>query len=65
MKKNPRKSFMQQKNKIKTKKNITKKWRNKTEDRGHIKQNKRDDKEILKIAKDFYSDLYKKAETNE
>ena len=45
------------------KKNLHK-W-NKTEDRGHLKQNKRENKEILKIAKDFYSDLYKKAETNE
>ena len=40
------------------KKNITK-LQNKN---GEIKT---EDKEILKIAKEFYSDLYKKAQTNE
>ena len=56
-KKNSRNFFTQRKNKIKTKKTITKLKNRK----GEIQ--KKDD-EILKIAQEFYSDLYKKAETN-
>ena len=44
---------MQQKNKIKTKKNITKL----INENGEIKT---EEEGVLKIAKDFYSDLYKK-----
>ena len=49
---------MRQKNQIRTKKNITK-LKNKN---GEIKT---EDQEILIIAKEFYSDLYKKTQTNE
>ena len=58
MMKNPENFFIRQKNKIRTKKNITK-LKNKN---GELKT---EDQEILKIAKEFYSDLYKKAPTNE
>ena len=58
MKRNPRNSFRQQKNRIKTKKNINK-LKNK---KGEIKT---EDKEILEIAEDFYPDLNQNAQTNE
>ena len=58
MKKNQQNFFIKQKSKIKTKKNIMK-LKNKN---GELKT---EGKEILKITKDFYSDLYKKAQTNE
>ena len=48
---------MQRKNKIRTKKTITK-LKNKN---GELKTK---DEEILKIAQEFYSDLYKKAAIN-
>ena len=53
----PSNFFMWQKNKIRTKK--TTKLKNKN---GEIKT---EDKEILKIAKEFYSGPYKKVQTNE
>ena len=54
----PSKFFYAAEKQNQNKKNITK-LKNKN---GEIKT---EDKEILKIAKEFYSDLYKKAQTNE
>ena len=54
----PSKFFYAAEKQNQNKKNITK-LQNKN---GEIKT---EDKEILKIAKEFYSDLYKKAQTNE
>ena len=54
----PSKFFYEAEKQNQNKKNITK-LQNKN------REIKTEDKEILKIAKEFYSDLYKKAQTNE
>ena len=56
-KRNPQNSFIQQENKTKTKKyNPIKKQKRRI---------KKKDEEILKIARDFYSELYTKAQIKE